>query len=96
MNAVKVQYTVRADYVETNKKNIARVMGALREIGSPDIRYSSFLLEDGKTFVHFVMRANDEAGSALANLDAFKEFQQQLGACQPESPPPKFPLISVK
>lgn len=87
MNAVKVQYTVRADYVETNKKNIARVMKDLQEINSPDIKYSAFLLDDGKSFVHFVMRANEEAGSVLSNLEAFKDFQQQLRNSEPESPP---------
>jgi hypothetical protein len=87
MNAVKVQYTVKTDYVETNKENIARVMSALREIDSPNIRYSAFLLDDGKTFVHFVMRANDEAGSILSDLEAFKDFQQQLRNSEPESSP---------
>jgi hypothetical protein len=87
MNAVKVQYTVKAEYAETNKKNIARVMNALREINSPNIRYSSFLLDDGKTFVHFVMRTDEEAGEILSNLEAFKDFQQQLRNSEPESPP---------
>jgi len=87
MNFVKVQYTVKAEYVETNKKNIARVMRDLRDINSPDIKYTAFLLDDGKTFVHFVLRANDEAGSILSDLESFKDFQQQLGNSEPESPP---------
>ena len=61
MNAVKVQYTVKEGYVETNKANIRQVMADLREIDPPDIQYSAFLLDDGQTFVHFVMRVNDEA-----------------------------------
>ena len=87
MNAVKVQYTVKEEYVETNKQNIARVISALKELNNPDIKYSAFLLDDGKTFVHFVMRANEAANDVLPNLDAFKDFQQQLKASQPESPP---------
>ncbi len=87
MNAVKVQYTVKAEYVAANKKNIARVMSDLRALNSPDIKYSAFLLDDGKTFVHFVMRANEEAGKILSDLAAFKEFQQQLRNSEPESPP---------
>ena len=35
MNAVKVQYTVKEAYVETNKANIQRVMADLKEIGRP-------------------------------------------------------------
>jgi hypothetical protein len=87
MNAVKVQYTVKAEYAETNQKNIARVMNELREIKSSDIKYSAFLLDDGKTFVHFVMRANEEAANILSNLETFKDFQQQLRNSEPESPP---------
>jgi hypothetical protein len=87
MNAVKVQYTVKADYVETNKQNIARVMAALRKLNNPDVKYSAFLLDDGKTFVHFVMRANEAANEVLGNLDEFKDFQQQLRASEPEVPP---------
>jgi len=95
MNSVKVQYTVKADYVETNKKNIARVMDDLREINSPDIKYTAFLLDDGKTFVHFVMRANEEAAGILSNLEAFKDFQQQLRNSEPESPPKAENLMLV-
>ena len=32
MNAVKVQYTVKEDYVETNKANIQQVMVALSTV----------------------------------------------------------------
>lgn len=87
MNAVKVQYTVKESYVETNKQNISDVMAALKELNNPDIKYIAFLLDDGKTFVHFAMRANEEAANILANLEAFQQFQQQLKASQPEIPP---------
>jgi L-rhamnose mutarotase len=87
MDTVKVQYTVKESYVETNKQNIKKVMDALREINNPDLKYSAFLQDDGKTFVHFVMRANEEAASALNNLEAFQQFQQALKASQPEVPP---------
>ena len=87
MNAVKVQYRVKAEYVETNKANIRRVMDALQKIGNPNLRYSTFVLEDGKTFVHFAMRANEEAQALLSNLAEFQQFQQALRASGPEVPP---------
>jgi hypothetical protein len=87
MNAVKVQYTVKDEYVETNKANIQRVMADLKEINNPDIQYSAFLLEDGKSFVHFVMRVNDEAQKTLSELSSFQEFQRQLKESGPEAPP---------
>ena len=87
MNAVRVQYTVKAEYVDTNKANIQRVMADLKEINNPHIRYSSFQLEDGKTFMHFVMRANEEAQKTLSELPSFQEFQRQLRESGPEVPP---------
>lgn len=87
MKAVRVQYTVKESYVETNKSNIQRVMTDLQGINSPDLKYSSFLLEDGKTFMHFVMRANDDAQKTLSGLPSFQEFQRQLRESGPEVPP---------
>ena len=87
MNAVKVQYTVKEEYVETNKANIRRVMADLREINHPGIKYSAFLLDDGKSFVHFVVRVDDEAQKTLSELPSFQEFPRQLRESGPESPP---------
>jgi len=95
MNAVKVQYTVKAGYVETNKANIQQVMADLREINNPDIKYSAFLLDDGKSFVHFVMRANDEAQKTISELPSFQEFQRQLRESGPEILPNAETLILV-
>ena len=87
MKTVQVRYTVKPEYVETNKQNIGRVMQALRDINNPDLKYSAFLLEDSQTFVHIVMQANEEAAQRLQNLAEFNSFRQQLRASQPISPP---------
>ncbi len=87
MEAVKVQYTVKPGYVETNKSNIRKVMADLKEINNPNLRYSAFLLEDGKSFVHFVMRTSNDAQKTLDALPSFQEFQRQLRESGPEVPP---------
>lgn len=87
MNTVKVQYTVKELYVETNKANIQRVMADLKEINNPDIKYSAFLLDDGKSFIHFVMRVDDQAQKTLSELPSFQEFQRQLKESGPEVAP---------
>ncbi len=87
MKAVKVQYTVNDEYVETNKKNIHKVMADLREINNPGVRYSAFVLDDGRTFVHLAMYPDEETMSIVSNLDAFQSFRQQLKESQPEVPP---------
>ena len=87
MNAVKVQYTVKKEFVETNKANIRQVMTDLKEIHSKEIIYSAFLLDDGQTFVHFVVRVNDDAQRIVSELPSFQEFQRQLKESGPETPP---------
>jgi len=87
MNAVKVQYKVKKDYVEINKTNIRQVMSDLREIDSKEIIYSAFLLDDGQSFVHFVIRADDDAQKIVSDLPSFQEFQRQLKESGPETPP---------
>ena len=42
MNAVKVQYTVKEEYVETNKVNIQRVMADLKEINDRGYQIQCF------------------------------------------------------
>ena len=87
MKAVKVQYTVKESYAETNQKNIQKVMDDLREINNPGVRYSAYILEDGKTFVHFAMYPDEETSSIVNNLESFQSFRQQLQESQPEVPP---------
>ena len=87
MKSVEVQYTVKAECAEKNKANIRQVMADLRELGNPGIKYSAFVLEDGKTFLHFGMYSDQEALDVVNNLPSFQFFREQLKASGPEVPP---------
>jgi len=87
MKAIKIQYTVRQEFAAKNGENIVRVMEALRQLNNNDIKYSSFLTADQKSFVHFVIVKNDEANNILTGLAAFKTFQAALKDSEPEIPP---------
>ena len=87
MKSVKVQYTVKVGYAVTNKDNIRQVMSDLRELAHPGIKYSAFILEDGKTFIHFGMYTDQEALDVVNNLPSFQLFRDHLKASQPETPP---------
>jgi L-rhamnose mutarotase len=78
MEASIIQYTVKEDYVETNKANIKAVMAELRSLGDKGIKYSVFIKEDGKSFVHFVVFRDEEASNVIPNLESFKKFREQL------------------
>lgn len=78
MKVIQVQYTVRSEYVEQNKRNIAAVMRELRAIGNGDVKYAAYLQQDGRTFVHFVHQNTTEAEQYPTSLESFKAFQSQL------------------
>ena len=78
MKVTRVAYTVRAEFVEENKRNIAAVMRQLRELGSNDVKYAVYLQQDGRTFMHFVHQCTAEAERYPTSLESFKAFQAQL------------------
>jgi hypothetical protein len=78
MRGVKVEYTVKPEYVNTNKANIQKVMDELRSKGDVGILYSTYIKEDGVSFVHFSIHKTEE--NILTSLPAFKAFSEQLKA----------------
>jgi hypothetical protein len=78
MKPTMVRYRVKADRAEENERFIARVFEQLRRDAPAGLRYASFKLPDGVTFVHLVS-ADDEAGRvALRELPAFKAFTASI------------------
>ena len=89
MNAIKVEYTAKPEYVATNKANIQKVMDELRALGDVGVLYSSYVKEDGCSFVHFAIHRDAAAANIIPSLAAFKAFTTQLKAeglqTQPQS-----------
>jgi hypothetical protein len=82
-------YTVRPEYAAENAARIREVMAELRALRRPDITYRVFVQDDGKTFVHWRMCADDEASKVFDRLASFQRFTAALMASQPEVPPGK-------
>ncbi len=78
MKVTRVQYTVRSDFADENKRNIAAVMRELRSLGNDDVRYAVYLQGDGKTFMHLAQQNTPEAERLPTSLDSFKQFQARL------------------
>ena len=95
MKAVKVQYTVKPEYVEENKANIARVMDALRANPISGLQYASFTLDDGNSFVHINMARDQDTMSRLSKMKEFEDFRSALKASGPLSPPKSDSLTLV-
>jgi len=95
MRITRVTYTVREEYSETNQRNIEKVMQDLRAMNNPDIKYSSFLEPDGKTYMHFAMYPNDETVQILENIPSFISFRKALKDSKPEMTPKAVDLTLV-
>jgi quinol monooxygenase YgiN len=87
MKIVRVQYTTTHEYAATNQENIRQVVHELRAINHPGIQYSTYLLPDGKTFMHFDQFENEAAHQVLQALESFKKFSAALWASKLEVEP---------
>ncbi len=77
MITVKVSYTVKPEFVETNKKNISLFLEDFKKMNTDDFKYTVYLKEDGVTFVHFSSYINEEIQNEILNISSFKAFQQK-------------------
>jgi len=78
MKTTIVEYTVRKDYVETNKANIRAVTDELAQKGDTGVQYFASLKDDGQSFVHVVISRDEEGSKVVPSLNAFKHFRTQL------------------
>ncbi len=94
MKIVRVQYTTTAEYASRNKDNIRQVVNELKKMNHAGIKYSSYILPDGKTFMHFDQFENEEAHNVLTQLESFKKFSDELLASTLEAEP-KLDLLTL-
>jgi hypothetical protein len=94
MKIIRVQYTTSPEYAAVNQENIRQVIKELKEINHPGIKYSTYLLPDGKTFMHFDQFENEEAHLFLQSMESFKKFAAELWASKLEVEP-KLELLSL-
>jgi hypothetical protein len=78
MRIVMVRYTVKADQVEENERLVRAVYEELAQSAPEGLRYATFKLEDGRSFMHLAAVA-DEAENPLTRQPAFAEFQREIG-----------------
>lgn len=94
MKIVRVQYTTKAEFAATNQENIRQIVNELKAINHPGIRYSAYLLPDGKSFMHLDHFENEKAHQLLQSLESFKKFSTELWASKLEVEP-KLELLTI-
>ncbi len=80
-----VRYRVHEGEADANAELVRDVYEELAEVAPPSFRYATFLLDDGRTFVHLAINESDET-APLTGLPAFRRFQEGL-AERCEEPP---------
>lgn len=73
-----VQYKVTADRVAENEGYVRAVYEALHQARPSGLRYATFKLADGVSFVHLVSHDAADGADALTALPAFKAFAAEI------------------
>ena len=69
-----VSYRLHPERVAENERLAAAVFEALRQARPTGLRYATFRLGDGVSFVHIVSHDEADGSNALTSLPAFKAF----------------------
>jgi hypothetical protein len=93
MRTVMVRYRVKPDRVAENEKLIREVYEELHRDGREGLRYATFKLEDGVSFMH-VAEVSDPDTNPLGTVAAFARFQEDI-AERCEEPPRVTTLSTV-
>jgi hypothetical protein len=73
-----VRYKVKPERVEENVKLIRAVYDEIHRTEPAGLRYATFLLDDGVSFVHLAVTETEDGASPLSTVNAFQEFQKHI------------------
>jgi hypothetical protein len=82
---VVVRYKVKSEHAAENEQLVRAVYAELHETQPDGLRYATFKLADGVSFVH-VAEHEEELPNALTQLESFRRFQEALGERCDEQP----------
>ena len=78
MKCVMVRYKVKPERVAENEQLVRAVYEELHQAEPGDMRYATFQLEDGVSFVHVHVNARGDGVNVLTSMDSFKAFQEEI------------------
>ena len=86
MRRAVVRYKVKPDQAAKNEALVRAVYQELDRVKPVGLRYATFKLDDGLTFVHLVSYETDDSRNRLTELKSFQEFVEGVGARCDEAP----------
>ena len=78
MSEVVVRYRVKPERVAENERLIERVYAQLDERDPGGLRYATFRLDDGVSFVHVASIDSEDGSNPLGAIPAFVEFTRDI------------------
>jgi hypothetical protein len=86
MRQVMVRYKVKPDRAAENEELVRAVYAELERTRPAGLRYATFVLEDGVSFVHVSSLETEDGRNPLSEVEAFARFQEGI-ADRCEEPP---------
>ena len=78
MRRVMIRYKVKADRAAENEAFIKAVFAQLAAEHTAGLRYATFKLDDGVSFVHIASLETADGVNPLLSLKAFQEFTSHI------------------
>ena len=79
MKRLMVRYKVKADHADENIGYARAVYEQLARERPTGLRYATFRLDDGVSFVHIVSQETEDGSSPLTALASFQAFTARIG-----------------
>ena len=78
MKKIIVRYKVKPESTEENKKLISKVFEELNSNAPDGLRYTSYVMADGVSFIHIASIETIDGTNPLNSSPSFKEFTKDL------------------
>ena len=86
MRAAMIRYRVKAELAAENERLVKQVFEQLGRERPAGLRYATFKLADGVSFVHVVIDDAADGTSTLQKIPAFREFTAAVNDRTEEHP----------
>jgi len=78
MSQVIVRYRVKPDRVQENQELVRSVYEELAQTRPAGLRYATFRLDDGVSFVHVAQIETEDGSNPLPKIEAFRRFSADV------------------
>jgi hypothetical protein len=80
MSTIMIRYQVKPDRARENEQLVRAVYDELARTAPDGLRYATFALDDGVSFVHVASVETEDGHNPLREVKAFAEFQRDMAA----------------